>query len=404
MSSAAAKNKGFTEINLKPFLPATMIYDHASMLFAGAKKTGKSFCARCICYYIKDRVYDCTVFTGSEEEDHPWNQYVPDTFVHDDYSEDVMTAVIARQQDRKRISKAYRTKPASHMVVFEDLEYRHHNVFYDESCKRVLLNGRHDKTYPMVLVQYIMKGLTREVRGMFDFVFLQKEPDIAVRKKLWQVFGGVCQDIEDFDTIFRMCTENYGTLVIFLRANSYEISDNFFWFKSREMGQFHVGHPDVWRFHEKNYKNNNVYEINMQKRLAQQRQQQQPITSASFLSSPLPSTSRYGMEAAIDEDVVADHVHFQQYRKRTSDVESQPYGEYSASKKRRTTSNGVTATFSSPSSSGALVARLLPTVVSTGSAFPTTSDPALFDGVPQVVKKAYVPNSNTCIKFIRGDE
>jgi hypothetical protein len=396
MSSASSKNKGFTEINLKPFLPATMIYDHASMLFAGAKKTGKSFCARCICYYIKDRVYDATVFTGSEEEDHPWNQYVPDTFVHDDYSEDVMTAVIARQQDRKRIAKAYRTKPASHMVVFEDLEYRHHNVFYDESCKRVLLNGRHDKTYPMVLVQYIMKGLTREVRGMFDFVFLQKEPDIAVRKKLWQVFGGVCKDFEDFDTIFRMCTENYGTLVIFLRANSYEISDNFFWFKSREMGQFNIGHPDVWRFHQKNYKSNNIYEVNMQKR-EQQWQQQQPQAMISY--SPAPSPSRSGTD--IDEDVVADHVHFQQYRKRAGDVECQHYGEHSSSKRRRET-RAVTST-----SSDASFARLLPTVVSTGSAAPCTPDQrqlqALFEGVPQVVKKAYVPNSNTCIKFIRDE-
>lgn len=238
-----------------------MIYDYASMLFAGAKKTGKSFTARCIAYHLKDRVYDATVFTGSEEVDHPWQQYVPDSFVHDDYDESILSAAMLRQKDRIHISEKYHTPDPGHLVVFEDLEYKQHNIFYEESCRQILLNGRHNRTYPMVLVQYIMKGLTREIRGMFDFVFLQKEPDIAVRRKLWTVFGGCCETFGQFDSIFRSCTDEYGTMVIALRANSYAIVDNLFWFKAHDMGQFRIGHPDVWRFHRENYSCDNKYAI-----------------------------------------------------------------------------------------------------------------------------------------------
>lgn len=240
-----------SSINIREFDPHS-IYDYASLLFSGAKKTGKSFCARCICWHLRDRVYDCTVFTGSQEENHPWTDYVPSLFVHDNYDEEVLTSAIARQSDRKKIAESYGTKAVGHMIIFEDLEYKKHNIFHDESCRRVLLNGRHDLTFPVVLVQYVMKGLTKEIRGMFDYVFLQKEPDLSIRKKLWTVFGGCCEKFDEFDAIFRMCTEAYGTMVIYLRANSYNVSDNLFWFKSKEMGKYRIGHPDVWRFSEKN--------------------------------------------------------------------------------------------------------------------------------------------------------
>jgi hypothetical protein len=132
------------------------------------------------------------------------------------------------------------------MVIFEDLEYKKKNVFDSEAARQVMLNGRHDKTYPMCLVQYIMKGLTLEVRSMFDYAFFTKEPNIVVRKKIWQVFGGVCTSFEEFDAIFRMCTDDHRMLVIKLRENSYDIADTFFYFKAKDMGEFRIGHPDFW--------------------------------------------------------------------------------------------------------------------------------------------------------------
>ena len=240
------------DIKLKRFDPDKQLYLHASMLFAGAKRTGKSFTARCISYYLRNKVYGALVFTGSQEIDHPWTDYVPRSFVHFGFDPEALGRMIVVQNEMKEMI-GEKKDPPEFLLVFEDLEYTQHNIFRDEGCKRTLLNGRHDGFTPMILVQYIMQGLTKEVRNMFDFVFLQKETDIDTRKKLFQVFGGVVT-FQTFETIFKTCTENHGTLVISLRANSYDPADTFFWFKAKDMGEFHIGHRDLWKFDELNRK------------------------------------------------------------------------------------------------------------------------------------------------------
>ena len=235
---------------IKPFKPAEMIYDYSSLLFAGPKKSGKSYGARCVIFDLKNRVYDATVYSGSREEDHPWTEYVPEAFVFKGYNEENLGRVMDRQDERRTIAAKYGVKPPGHMIIFEDLEYKKKNVFDSEAARQVMLNGRHDKTFPICLVQYIMRGLTLEVRSMFDFAFFTKEPNVDVRKKIWKVFGGVCTSFDEFDTIFRMCTENHRMLVIALRNDSYVISDSFFYFKAKDMGPYHIGHPDFWKMAE----------------------------------------------------------------------------------------------------------------------------------------------------------
>ncbi|MDD5753507.1 MAG: hypothetical protein PHN45_01975 [Methylococcales bacterium] len=193
-----------------------------------------------------------------------------------------MSTAIARQEDRKRITKSYGTKPVAHMFILEDLEYKKHNIFMDEACRQLMLNGRHSRTFTVAMVQYLVKGVTLECRGMFDFVFLQKEVNSDVREKIWSIFGSCVDKFDDFEVIFKMITENFGTMVIALRANSYNIEDNIFWYKAGEMGQFHIGHPDVWKFHKINYKDSNEY---------------------------IPSNPR--VVDPIDADIVESHINFQ---------------------------------------------------------------------------------------------
>jgi hypothetical protein len=240
-------------ININEFHPETQVYDYASMLFTGAKKTGKSYCCKSICYHLRNRVYDVMAFCGTKETDYPWTTHIPNSFIFDDYYPDEMNAAISRQQERDEYALSLGIDfHTPLLVIFEDLEFKKHNVFTDENSKRTLLNGRHDKLYIMVLIQYVMKGITKETRNMFDFVFLQKETDYDTRTKLWKVFGGCCKTFDMFEKIFFMCTEDHGTLVIALRAGSYNIEDNFFWYKAQNYGNFRIGHRDIWKFQDEN--------------------------------------------------------------------------------------------------------------------------------------------------------
>lgn len=245
MSAQAANTGNRQHTFIQKFDPKTMIDDYSAMLFAGPKKTGKSWCARYVAYCLKDRVYDATVFTGSIEENYPWHLFVPDEFVFNGFDEEISMQIMERQTHRVEIADRYGVSYPKHMVIWEDLEYLKKNIFNSEVARKMMLNGRHFKLFPMCLVQYIMKGLTLEVRSMFDFAFFTKEPNAIVRNKIWKVFGGVCTSFDEFDAIFRMCTEDNRVLVV-KRSNSYNVSDTFFYMKAPDMGVFHIGHPDFW--------------------------------------------------------------------------------------------------------------------------------------------------------------
>jgi hypothetical protein len=232
-------------VRIQKFKPETIV-NYKSILFAGPMNSGKSFCARSMAYYIRNNVYDATVFSGTKEIDHPWSQYIPEEFVYNGFDENILGAIMHRQKRRKEIADTHGVSIPSHLIVFEDLEYRKKNIFESEAARQVMLNGRHVKTIPIVIIQYIMRGLTLEVRSMFDLAFFTKEPSLAVRKKIYMVFGGVCKTFDEFDNIFRMCTEDNRVLVIKLRENSYNISDTLFHFKATDMGKFRIGHPDFW--------------------------------------------------------------------------------------------------------------------------------------------------------------
>lgn len=231
-------------IDIKPFNPNSLPRNPCCA-FSGPKGSGKSYCARSIAYHLRQRIYDATVFTGTTEQEHPWTQFIPDLFVYDGFYEDVMANVIERQQKRSKMAIKKGMRAAPHLIIFEDLEYKKKNIFNNETVRRLMLNGRHDEFSVFALVQYVVKGITLENRSMFTHGFFTKEPNMAVRKTIWRIFGGICT-FDDFDAIFKLCTDNHRVFVINIQSTSYDISESFYYYVPEDRGIFHIGHPDFW--------------------------------------------------------------------------------------------------------------------------------------------------------------
>lgn len=211
-----------------------MLYDHASSLFVGINTANNRLAAQCIAQYLHDKVSDATVFVGPMGTTHSWRQHLPDASVYTAYDESVINTVMARQADRLNSEPPRDIPVPSQLVLFDHVECNHRSVVHEDMCRRLLLNGRNYHMSVMVLMQDAHSGLTRESRGMFDFIFLQKESDIVTRKKIWSLFGGYCAHFDQFDAIFQMCTVDHGTLVIGTRQCSCAIEDNLFWFKAAD--------------------------------------------------------------------------------------------------------------------------------------------------------------------------
>lgn len=235
-------------VRLKKFDPEK-IRPCSTILFAGPRRTGKSFLMRDIMYNLRKRVYDATVLTGTIDEDHLWTNHTPEPYVHfcqEDFPKDVLDHSLARQDRRKALASKLGVWCPPSMFVFEDLEYLTPTIWKQQGIKSLMLNGRWKKTFVLIAVQYLMSA-KMELRGMFDYAFFCFENNQAVRERIYKQFANICPSFPEFELLFFDCTKNRRVMVVDCRANSYKLEDVIFWYKAKDRGSFKVGVPDVWK-------------------------------------------------------------------------------------------------------------------------------------------------------------
>lgn len=232
------------------------IREYSTVLFAGGRRTGKSFMMRDIMYHLRKRFYDVTVVSGTKDMDHPWENYVPLKYVTylmgengdeciDEFPDYIIEAVQKRQEYRKGVAAEYGAVCPPSLIVLEDLEFLKHSMWNEQGLRRIMFNGRHPKTYLFTAIQYIME-IKMGVRLMFDYAVFMLEPSIECRNRIYRFFGGVFGDFDKFERVFKACTEDYKCMVVDLRPKKYEIPESVFWYRAKEHPPFHMGHRSIW--------------------------------------------------------------------------------------------------------------------------------------------------------------
>lgn len=126
-------------LKLKKFDPAS-IDDTRIAFVIGKRGTGKSFLCRDLLYH-KRKIPMGIVMSGTEEGNGWYGQFVPETFIYNDFDKTVVESMIARQRTMsKRHGKAEKT-----FLVLDDVLY---GKILKEKCMRQLaMNGRHYKIF-----------------------------------------------------------------------------------------------------------------------------------------------------------------------------------------------------------------------------------------------------------------
>ena len=171
------------EYNLKKFNPKN-IRDYSTILIAGGRRTGKSFCMRDWLYWMRKRVYDAWVYSGTHDEEHPWEKYAPPkyvSYIKSEFPNDHLQNALDIQEERKTIATKYRVMCPPTMFVYEDLEFLTQSMWKNQTIREVMFNGRWKKCYAVAAVQYIME-IKMAVRSMFDYAVFTMENSAAVRK------------------------------------------------------------------------------------------------------------------------------------------------------------------------------------------------------------------------------
>jgi len=203
---------------------------------------------RDIIYHIRKRLYDMYVFTGTNEDDHPWKAHTPAKYVHlcrEQFPTTVLASALKVQQERKAVGRHLSATIPPTGFIFEDLEFLTKPIWTVPGVRELWFNGRHMNTYALCAFQYIME-IKMALRGMFDYAFFTMDNSYASRERIRTQFGGVFPSMEMFENIFFACTTNFKAMVLDLRATSYKIEDCVFWYRASDHGPFRVGVHDVW--------------------------------------------------------------------------------------------------------------------------------------------------------------
>ena len=149
-----------TEIKVKKFHPERQIPEYASVLFAGGRRTGKSFCGRDFLWHLRHKVYDCKVYSGTIDPSHRWESYTRKSLVHyclEEFDEANMLKDLRMQEKRKRIAEKYKVECPPTLLVFEDIGHLTPSIWKSKPMMACIYNGRWKRSYCFLLLQYLIE-------------------------------------------------------------------------------------------------------------------------------------------------------------------------------------------------------------------------------------------------------
>ena len=219
------------------------------VVLIGRRDTGKSFLVRDLLYYHQD-IPIGTVISGTEAGNGFFAAHVPKLFIHDEYNTAIIENILKRQKtvmkQMKKEMDAYKKTnidPRA-FVILDDCLYD--NKWTKDKMMRLLfMNGRHWKIMLIITMQYPL-GIPPNLRTNIDYVFILREPYIANRKRIWENYAGMFPTYESFSQVMDQCTENFECLVVDNNAKSNQLSDQVYWYKAQNHGDFKLGSKEFW--------------------------------------------------------------------------------------------------------------------------------------------------------------
>jgi len=231
-------------LQLKKFNPSKMADDKVC-IFIGKRGSGKTTLVTDILWH-KRHIPIGVVMSGTEDGNHYYKQFVPDLFIHGDFSKDTIEKILDRQ---KRIVSSGKETPA--FLLLDDCMYD--KSYMKETCiRQCFMNGRHWKLFFMLTMQYCM-DLGPDLRANVDYIFVMREPVIKNRQRLYENFFGIFPSFKMFSDVFDACTENYECLVFDNTSKSNKIEDCVFYYKAPIRKNFRIGSSAMWTYHQKMY-------------------------------------------------------------------------------------------------------------------------------------------------------
>lgn len=223
-------------------------------IIIGKRNTGKSTIVQDILYHLgKTDIPRVCIFSGTEEANGFYKQFVPGTFIHNDSNvEQTLENILQGQRTltaKIQMGKLSKDVDIRIAIVLDDVGYKK-GTLKSEVVRQIFMNGRHYGIVMILACQYCMDPPV-DIRTNTDYVFVMKQNSSV--KNLYEQFFSGFNCVKDFKTVLDACTENYESFVLDNTMPSTDVSKVCFYFKALYGREFKIGSKEAWKYHSKWY-------------------------------------------------------------------------------------------------------------------------------------------------------
>ena len=222
------------KLSIKPF-SLDMIYKAFHIALIGKRGTGKSILIKDVCHDLfKKKICDEFVIFSPTDRVNPFYSDFCSKVYHE-YDTNVLAQLLKRQQENKK----------NVMLVLDDCIASKGKWMNDENLKEIIYNGRHWGISYIFSMQFPL-GISPEMRGNFDYVFLLREDMMSNMKRIYDQYAGMFPTFDSFRQVYGQLTKDFGSMVITNRGARSSLLEKIFFFEAQiTKEKFMLPTPDL---------------------------------------------------------------------------------------------------------------------------------------------------------------
>ncbi len=247
---------GGRQLPLDEFLLSSLVADPSIVMIA-KRGSGKSYVCRAILNHFKN--IPCgLIIAPTDRMSCFYSLFFSSTYIFYKYKSEIIEKILYRQQliikkEKEKAAQGKKIDPRT-FIIMDDCLASKGSWMRDDPIQELLFNGRHFKIMYILTVQYPL-GITPELRGNFDYVFLLAEDFVSNMKRIHEHYAGMFPNFESFKKVFMELTKDYGCMVLSNRGAREKFSDKVFWYKAPKLSNeaVKIGCPQFVTYHNKNF-------------------------------------------------------------------------------------------------------------------------------------------------------
>lgn len=232
-----------TNLKVSSFNPEN-IKQNFIMVVIGKRRSGKTVLLRDLMFRHRHRFDQVVALSNTEASKEAFMEYVPKCFIYPVNIQHVIDTVNMARTLREE------GRPREILLIMDDCmgqeKIFRHPIFQD-----IAYNGRNFNFTLVISLQYCM-DLPTNLRSQIDYCFAFQETNRANKRRLYEYFFGVFDNLPAFEKTLNQCTVNFEALVLDTTQNTGNLSDQVYYYKARmEIPTFRLGRTIYWILDQK---------------------------------------------------------------------------------------------------------------------------------------------------------